>query len=148
MKVQASVVIDAEPPAVFAVFSDLDAVEANITGITKVDLLAGPAKMAEGTKWRETRTMFGQEATEVMWVTHIQQNASYVVEAESRGMHYRSEYLFTPEGSSTRVDMTFEGEPLTFGARLGSVFAKLFAGATKKALHKDMLELKRVCEAA
>ncbi len=147
MKIQSSVVIDAAPEKVFEVFSNLDVVAANFSGITKIEILAGPARMEVGTKWRETRTMFKKEATEVMWVTNIQKDASYVVEAESRGTHYRSEYLFTPEGSSTRVQMTFEGRPLTVGARIASVLAVLFVGATKKALHKDMLELQRVCEA-
>lgn len=148
MKIESSVVIDATPEKVFAAFSDLDNLAANVSGITKVEVLAGPAQMQTGTKWRETRIMFGKEATEVMWVTAIEPDASYVVEAESHGTHYRSEYLFTPAGSSTRVQMTFEGEPLTFGARIGSLLMVFFSGATKKALHKDMLELKRVCEAA
>ncbi len=148
MKIQTSVVVDATPQKVFEVFSDLDTFAANVSGITKVEILAGPARMEKGTKWRETRVMFGKEATEEMWVTDIQPNASYVVEAESRGIHYRSEYLFTPEGKSTVVQMTFEGQPLTFGARISSAIMVLFAGASKKALHNDMLELKRVCEAA
>ena len=147
MKIQSSVVIDAAPEKVFEAFSNLDTVAANVSGITKIEILAGPARMEVGTKWRETRVMFKQEATEVMWVTDIHKDASYVVEAESRGTHYRSEYLFKPEGDSTLVEMTFEGRPLTFGARVGSVLALLFVGATKKALHNDMLELKRACEA-
>ncbi|MDJ0336445.1 SRPBCC family protein [Salinibacterium sp. G-O1] len=148
MKIQSSVDVDAAPEKVFAVFSDLDVFAAEVPGITKVEILAGPVQMQAGTKWRETRIMFGKEATEEMWVTAIEQDASYVVEAESHGTHYRSEYLFTPVGSSTRVQMTFEGRPLTFGASVGSLLMVFFAGATKKALLKDMLELKRVCEAA
>lgn len=148
MKVQDSITIEATRTRVFEVFRDLDNAAANISGITKIEILEGPGQLSTGTKWRETRKMFGQEATEVMWVTGFDQDASYVVEAESRGTHYRSEYLFTSEGSGTRVDMTFEGRPISFGARVFDVIGVLFLGATKKALHKDLVELKQVCEAA
>ena len=146
MKIQDSIGINADRARVFEVFGDLDHAAANISAITKLEVLAGPAQLNMGTRWRETRKMFGQEATEEMWVTGYEQDASYVVEAESRGTHYRSEYRFTPEGSGTRVVMTFEGTPISFGARLGSVIGALFAGAAKKALHQDLVDLKRVCE--
>jgi hypothetical protein len=148
VKIQDSISINADRKRVFEVFSNLDDATANIDAITKVEVLAGPAQLNLGTKWRETRTMFGREATEEMWVTGYERDVSYVAEAESRGTHYRSEYRFTPEGSGTRVDMTFEGTPLSFGARLAGVLGALFAGAAKKALHQDLVDLKRVCEAA
>jgi hypothetical protein len=148
VKIQDSISINADRKRVFEVFSNLDDATANIDAITKVEVLAGPAQLNLGTKWRETRTMFGREATEEMWVTGYERDVSYVAEAESRGTHYRSEYRFTPEGSGTRVDMTFEGTPLSFGARLAGVLGALFSGAAKKALHQDLVDLKRVCEAA
>lgn len=148
MKIQDNISINADRARVFEVFCDLENAAANISAISKVEVLAGPAQLNLGTKWRETRTMFGTEATEEMWVTGYEQDVSYVAEAESRGAHYRSEYRFTPEGSGTRVDMTFEGVPLTLGARLASILGALFAGASKKALHQDLVDLKRVCEAA
>jgi carbon monoxide dehydrogenase subunit G len=146
VKIQDSITINAERARVFEVFRDLDNAAANIRAISKIDVLEGPAQLSLGTKWRETRTMFGKEATEEMWVTEFEQDASYVAEAESRGAHYRSEYRFTPEGSGTRVDLTFEGTPLTFGGRVAGVIGGLFAGAAKKALHEDLEDLKRVCE--
>ena len=148
MKIQDSISINADRARVFEVFCDLEHAAANISAITKLEVLAGPAQLNVGTRWRETRTMFGQEATEEMWVTAHEQNASYVAEAESRGAHYRSEYRFSDEGSGTLVVMTFEGRPVSFGARLASLIGGLFAGATKKALHQDLVDLKRVCETA
>lgn len=139
--------INADRQRVFEVFCDLDNAAANISAITKIEVLAGPAQLNVGTRWRETRTMFGKEATEEMSVTAYEQDVSYVAEAESRGAHYRSEYRFTPEGTGTRVDLTFDGAPLTLGARVAGVIGALFAGAAKKALHQDLVDLKRVCEA-
>lgn len=148
MRIQDRVSIDADRKQVFHVFCDLDNAAANVNAITRLEVLEGPAQLALGTKWRETRTMFGREATEEMWVTGFEQDTSYVAEAESRGTHYRSEYRFIPEGSGTRVDMSFEGTPLTFGARIAGLVGVLFAGAARKALHQDLVDLKRACEAA
>ena len=147
MKIQDSISINADRARVFEVFCDLENAAANIGAITKLEVLAGPAQLNLGTRWRETRTMFGQEATEEMWVTEYEEGASYVAEAESRGTRYRSEYRFISEGSGTRVDMTFEGRPVSLGARLAGVIGVLFVGTAKKALHQDLVDLKRVCEA-
>lgn len=148
MKITDTVSIHAEPARVFEVFCDLEGAAANIDAIAKVEILAGPSRLNVGTKWRETRKLFGKEATEEMWVTAYDQDASYVVEAESRGAHYRSEYLFAAEGMGTRVTMTFEGIPISLVARLAAPIGLLFLGATKKALHQDLEQLKSVCEAA
>ncbi|MHA6669948.1 SRPBCC family protein [Homoserinimonas sp. A447] len=148
MKIQNTISINADRAWVFKIFCDLENAPANIGGITKLEVLAGPAQLNLDTRWRETRKMFGQEATEEMWVVAYEKDVSYAVEAESRGNHYRSEYTFTPEGSGTRVDLTFEGVPLTFGARLTGIIGALFVGAAKKEMHKDLLDLKRVCESA
>ena len=142
-----SITIAADRGRVFEVFCDLDNAAANIAGITRIDVLDGPTKLNLGTRWRETRVMFGKDATEEMWVTGYNQDVSYVVEAESRGAHYRSEYRFSTVDGGTRVDLSFEGVPLTLGARVAGVIGGLFAGATRKALHKDLVDLKRVCEA-
>jgi len=102
--------------------------------------------MEVGTKWRETRVMFGKEATEVMWVTEMNKDKNYVVEAESRGTHYRSEYTFTQQADDVLVQLTFEGIPLTFGTKIMSALFFLFAGMTKKMLLKDMKSLKVLLE--
>ena len=148
MRIIETVIIDAELPQVFDVFCDLDSAVTNLDAITKIELLAGPAKLNVGTRWRETRTMFGRQASEVMWVTEYTENASYAVEAESHGTHYRTEYRFSAEGNGTRVTMTFVGKPVSFGARLLSPISLLFISASKKACRQDLLQLKRACEAA
>ncbi|MET4637182.1 SRPBCC family protein [Mycetocola sp. 2940] len=148
MRIQDRISINADRKQVFGVFRDLENAAANISAITRLEVLEGPAQLNVGTKWRETRTMFGKEATEEMWVTGYEQDVSYVAEAESRGTHYRTEYRFTPVGNGTRVDLTFDGAPLTFGARVAGLVGALFVGAAKKALHQDLVDLKRTCEAA
>lgn len=139
--------INAPIDKVFNVFSDLGKVEDRITGISKIEMLEGDEKMAVGTKWVETREMFGQTATETMWVTDLQANRSYVVEAESRGVKYKSTYEFESNDQGTEVIMTFEGTPVTLSAKImGALTTPFFKGASQKALEVDMDELKEVCE--
>jgi len=146
MKIQTEIIIHADIDQVFDTFRDLDIIEKHVQGITLLERLNGPAKMEVGTKWRETRVMFGKEATEVMWVTEMNKDKNYVVEAESRGTHYRSEYTFTQQADDVLVQLTFEGIPLTFGTKIMSALFFLFAGMTKKMLLKDMKSLKVLLE--
>ena len=146
MKIDYTITIHAPKEKVFSVFSDLDGLADRIKGIKSIEVLEGNHQMHVGTKWRETRIMFGKEATEVMWVTEQVQNERYVVEAESHGTHYRSEYVFDEVPNGTQVAMTFEGTPLSFGAKVMSVMFIFFAGATKKLLQQDMADLKEYIE--
>jgi len=146
MKISDTVHIDAPVERVFAIFCDLETVTANLSGITSLEVLEGPAQLNTGTRWRETRMFAGQEATEEMWVTGFEQDASYTVDAESRGTHYQSVYRFVPSHGGTRVDYSFKATPVTFGARIMSVVGLLFRGVTKKALTADHHELKSICE--
>ncbi len=146
MKITDSITIKASVEQVFKTFTDLDKAAERIEGITKIEILDGPAIMQIGTKWRETRVLFGSEATEVMWVTELTPNQGYTVETSSHGAKYITTYGFTPEGDTTDVQFSFEGIPLNTSARIMSIFGKLFLGATKKALHKDLENLKQAAE--
>lgn len=147
MIVHAEIDISAPIGKVFSVFTDLTKIEEHINGIQSITVLEGSAQMEVGTKWKESRIMFGKEATEVMWVTALTPTKNYIVEAESNGMKYRSEYVFTEKSNGTRVQMTFTGEPQTFASKLFNIIFFFMAGVTKKALYQDMVDLQKVCEA-
>lgn len=146
MKIGAQVTIQASMEDVFNAFSDLEHATERIEGIKKIEIIDPPAQMRLGTRWRETRVMFGKEATEVMWVTEFNSNRNYVVEAESHGTHYRSEYMFEEKGDGVLVKMTFEGTPLSLPAKLMGLLFIFFAKSTKKLLEQDMQDLKTFLE--
>jgi hypothetical protein len=63
--------------------------------------------------------MFGQEATEVMEMTGFDPPNSYLVEAESHGMHYQLTYTFEERSDGvTTVTMEFIGTPISFAPAL------------------------------
>lgn len=119
--------------------TDLRGMEHVLSGVTRVDILT-EGVFDVGTRWRETRRMFGKEATEEMWVTACEAPERYVVEAESHGTHYISEWMLRPDGpSATTVRMTFTAAPSGGVTRL---LAKLLGGvgarAVSKAVAKDL----------
>ncbi|MGH2577387.1 MAG: SRPBCC family protein [Actinomycetota bacterium] len=115
----------------------------------RVEMLSeGP--FGVGTRWRETRRMLGKEATEEMYVTASEAPTRYVAEADSRGVHYVSEFVLTPEGDdATAVRLVFGSELDKMGGVAG-VLMKLFGGlgakAVAKAIAKDLADVATAVE--
>lgn len=145
MEVHASKHINAPIDVTFDVFSDIPNVQERIEGITKVEILSDITQ-GVGTRWRETRVMFGKEATEEMEISDLKANRSYEVVASSRGIDYHSTYTFTEQDGGTLVEMVFSGKPITLLAKLMTPLGYLFKNATRKALEADMDNLKIICE--
>ena len=145
MDIRVSKSINAPLERVFEVFADISKAQDRIDGITKIEMLSDITH-GLGTRWRETRVMFGREATEEMEISVFQPNQSYEVVAASRGVEYHSIYTFTEHDGGTLVEMVFSGKPISFVAKLMTPLGYLFKGATQKALEDDMDALKAVCE--
>ena len=63
--------VDAPVQRVWDLATDLERAPTTLSGVTRVEVLTdGP--FAVGTRWRETRTMFGREASEVLEVTAVE----------------------------------------------------------------------------
>lgn len=138
--------VAAPPERTFAVFTDLRGAVERLSGITSLDVLTD-GEVGAGTRWRETRVMFGKEATEEMWITSFDPPRGYAVEADSHGSRYRTDFTFAPAGDGTDVTMTFVAEPHSFTAKLLSPLMKLMMkGSVEKALGKDMRELAEAAE--
>lgn len=139
---------DADAETTFGILTDLPNAPDRIEAILKLEMLTdGPVGL--GTKFRETRKMFGKESTEDMTITQFAPNESYTVEAESCGSHYTSRFTFVPNGEQTNVTMSFGAKPLTFMAKLMSPMLFCMRGVLRKCVVKDMADLApAVAEAA
>jgi carbon monoxide dehydrogenase subunit G len=139
----------AAPPAkVWALVTDLDRMTEVVHAITALERTDDGAGFGVGTAWKETRVMFGREATESMAVTGIDEGRSYTVESLSRGVLYRSVMRVEPQGETCRVSWEFGAEAQSTGAKLMSLVGKLFEGSTKKALRADLDDIAAAAEAA
>lgn len=138
--------VQAPPERVFAVFSDLEDLPQRIPAIVRLEKLT-PGPVGVGTRFRETRRMFGKEHAEEMEFLAFEPGKSYTIGAQSCGCEYRSLFTFEAEGNGTRVRQEFGARPLTFGAKvMGFLMGWMMAGSMKKAMLQDMESLKRVLE--
>jgi carbon monoxide dehydrogenase subunit G len=135
--------VDVPPESVWVIITDLDQFERTISAIEKVERLDDGDGFGVGTRWRETRTMFGRTATEEMEVTSIDHGRSYVTEADSHGAQYRTTMAAAPLGADrTLLSTTFGAEPHGFMAKvLSTTVGRLFDRSTRKALEKDLAEI-------
>lgn len=121
-------ILPATPDVAFAACTDLARAPQRIRGITKLEVL-GDGRVGLGTRFRETRVMFGRESTEAMEITEWSPPQSFVVEADSHGTQYRTRFSFEPAGSeATRVTLRFGATPRSF---VGKVMGFLFSGMRK-----------------
>lgn len=138
--------VDAPPERVWAVLTDIEHSPDVVRAIESVEIHSG-TQFGVGTRWTETRTMMGRTASETMEVTTVDPGRSYVVEADSGGTRYRSEFRLVPEGGGTALTMTFAGEPSGVAGKLmAATLGRLFAGATRKALAADLDDIARASE--
>ena len=147
MKIKVQVPVNASPANIWKVITDIENSANTISAIEKIDVLETREEGLLGFKWRETRKMFGKEATEIMWITELVENEYYQTRAESHGSVYISRVFIEQQGNQTYLGMQFVGKAQTFGAKLMSfIFSPLIKGASKKALLKDLEEIKAVVE--
>lgn len=118
-----------------------------IESIVKLEIIDEPKDTLIGFKWKETRVMFGKEATETMWITDYIENDFYQTKAESHGSIYISRLSVESVGKHTKLTMSFSGEAQTpFTKILSFCMSFLIKGTMKKALIKDLDDIKKHVE--
>jgi carbon monoxide dehydrogenase subunit G len=146
MNIKSTITINSTKEKVWKIITDIENSNNFITGIEKVEILEQKGKEFNGLKWKETRTMFGQTATEIMWITDSKENEYYSTRAESHGAIYITEFLLTEKEGATELSMSFSSRAVTFKAKLLSIMFFIFAGATKKAFMADLIDIKAAVE--
>jgi hypothetical protein len=137
--------IEASPGAVFAVFSDFANAAGRIKAITKLEVVT-PGPVGVGTRFKETRLMFGKECTEEMEITGFNPGHSYEISCHSCGAEYRTIFHFSPDGDGTRVDAEFSTRARNFWAKFMAPLGWMMKGMMKKCLQQDLDDLQKVAE--
>jgi carbon monoxide dehydrogenase subunit G len=135
--------IQASPDAVRAAFVDLESWQRWMPGLVRVEKLDdGPFDI--GTRWRETRRMFGREASEVFRVTEFEPALIGLLVDGREGTTGKGEYRFVytlhPVGEDA-TRLTLEGEADMPGAA-ARVLGFLFRGMMRRGCERDMAALK------
>ena len=145
---EAEIDINGSKEAVWKVVTDIDNAANTMQAIEAIEVLERPAEGLVGLKWKETRTMFGRTASEVMWISEASPPNSYKVRAEGSGVAYETTFDLSEHNGHTHLRMNFDGQPQSFGAKvMGAIGNLFFKGATQKALMQDLEDIKAKVEA-
>jgi carbon monoxide dehydrogenase subunit G len=137
----------ARPDRVFLALTDLEAAKEWMPGFVRIERLSDSG-FHVGTEWRETRRLFGREATEQFEVTRCDPPSRIGIRVDgAKGSSKRGEFLFDyrlePRGGGTLV--TLDGEIRGIGGIFG-LLGKVMVGPYKKAIAKDLRALKEHLE--
>lgn len=140
MEMRVSREIAARPDRVWNIITDVERSPDVLSGVVSVERLDDLDAFGVGTRWRETRVMFGKQATEEMEVTAVDDGHRYTVTADSSGTTYTSVLVVEPlPDERCRLVMTFSAAP---GGRVAKVLAatvgRVFLGATRRMLQQDV----------
>jgi len=141
-------VISAPASQVWNVVTDLANSAEVLSQVAAVQVLSD-GDFGVGTRWRETRRMFGNEATVEMEVAAVDPGQWYDVVAEDQSATYRSRIELSEQGETTVLTMTFSAEGRgAVGRALGALTGPLTRGPTEKLLRGDLADIAAAAEAA
>ena len=145
MRIDVETLIDAPMLTAFATAFDVGAWPNFIAGIEKIEVLT-PGPLGVGSRFRETRRMFGRQAIEEMTIDEIVTPERFVLTAFSHGTAYRAVHQLAEVDGITRLLLMFEGEPKTLAARAMFPIGRLFLGSVKRQLADDLAAVKAEAE--
>ncbi len=106
-----------------------------------------PERGGIGTKWRQTRSVFGREHAQVLNVVGWEPPVYLETKAKESGAEYTTIYRLTEADGSTEVSVRFEVEATSV---IGAVFQRLMGGrlmaSTREAMERDLADLTAAAE--
>lgn len=133
---------------VWQVLTDIDGAPQVLTSVVANERLDGP-EYGTGTRWRETRRIFGREETEELWVTEAVAPRSTTIESESGGTRYTTVFTCVPSGLGAKLGVAFSAvtpRP-SLAQRIGwALFGKTGMRASQDALQQDLNDIAQVAE--
>jgi carbon monoxide dehydrogenase subunit G len=139
--------IQVAQPKVYTGLLDIDSANHWMQGLVRIERLDNePIKV--GSQWKETRKMFGKEASEHFEVVELHEPDKIVLRCDgTKGTTGKGEFVFTYilASSAEHTEVTLNGE-INGLTGLSKFFGKMMAGTFKKACEKDLYALKRYLE--
>ena len=128
-------VFASDQESVFALMTDLDRAPEWMQGLERIEVKTeGP--FGVGTRFDETRKVFGKSWTESFEVTGHDAPRSVDLFVPSKGVDYRFRYVCEPVDGGTRLTLIGEAEPKGFMSKL--MMGVMGMGPMRSACHKDM----------
>ncbi|MGH8870083.1 MAG: SRPBCC family protein [Actinomycetes bacterium] len=134
-------------PVVWQVFTDVPTATRRIAGVSDVEMLSSYVS-GLGTRWRETRTVYGRTSTEEFEVVDYEREHRYVVTSRGRGARYRTQYTFDALGTDATTVLavfTVRGNTMVAGM-VGVVVWPVTRRTVRKVLAQDVDDLAAAAE--
>lgn len=139
--------IAAPPERVMGAYLDFAGYPRWMTNVLEFELLT-PGELRVGSRWRQVRRRFGDEARDEIEVRKLEPPCLYEVSVDTerdtaQHGHYVFRWEFAPQGAGTRIDLTAEGtqEGPDWEGR-----DEMLAHALETLLAADLASLKRHLE--
>jgi hypothetical protein len=146
MTVEAHLTINGSRSAVWAATTDIEHFAQLLSGVEKIVIVERPTSGLVGLKWKETRMLFGKEATVEKWITEAKENEFYTTRAEDSGFVFITTNRISGSDGSVVLTGIHETRPQGFAAKLKSLPMVFFKGIIKKAILKDLNDIKAAVE--
>ncbi|GAB94964.1 carbon monoxide dehydrogenase subunit G [Kineosphaera limosa] len=140
--------VDAPPEAIWRVLTDLDNAPRNLSQVVSIERIGGDG-YGPGTRWRETRTMFGRSEAQEMWVESVDPPRATVVRAQAGGVDYTTTFEVTPRDGGSRITMRFAGAqqaPSVLQRLAWTVLGPIGMRVTRKAMQGDLDDIAAAAE--
>jgi hypothetical protein len=147
MIVEAQVTINGSKAAIWAAVTNIENASEIIRGIENIEVLEKPANGLVGLRWRETRTLFGEQATAEKWITDAAENEFYKTRAEHNGFVFLSTMSISESSGGMTLTSSHVSQPQGIVAKLMSIpMGLFFKGVAQKALLQDLNDIKSAVE--
>jgi hypothetical protein len=146
MIVEAQVTINGSKAAVWAAMTNIADAAAIISGIEKIEIVERPTTGLVGLKWKETRMLFGKPATVEKQITEAKENEFYKTRAEDSGFVFLTTNRISEGGGDVTLTSAHETKPQGFVASLKALPMVFFKGMIKKAIMKDLNDIRVAVE--
>lgn len=136
-------VILASRKRVWSALTDLGAAPEIFRSVTRVEVLDGQ-RFAKGTRWRETRRVFGKEETQTYEVSDSQPPRSTTVTSRSGGVDYRKVYTLEKTDEGTLLTLCFGAshpDPNLLQRLTATLFGQVGAAVTTRQLTQDLADV-------
>lgn len=146
MIVEAHITVNATTAAVWAAATDIARFAELISGVEKIEVIEKPATGLVGLKWKETRILFGKEATVEKWITEAKENEYYTTRAEQDGFVFITTNRVSGSDGNVTLTGIHETQPHGFTAKLKALPMVFFRGVIRKAILQDLNDIKAAVE--
>ncbi|HHV20222.1 MAG TPA: hypothetical protein GXZ30_01575 [Propionibacterium sp.] len=151
-EVAVSRTIAATPDDIWCVLTDLARWSVLLRHVVSLEVLT-PGEYGVGTRWLESRSVFGRDSTQEYTVTEVNRPSQTAVETEHGDLLYRVEHLIEPSGDHsdsrprTRVTVRLRSDQAGDGTTwIWRVLGAIGSRAIQEAMAQDLADLAAAVE--